>query len=138
MATPGKSAATTIGFWMAVPMALLQGVNAARVVLDPIGFAVYLGAPLAAPADIAWVQIYGLRTAFIALLVAIFLLRRDLKTLFWTALAALLMPLGDAWIAHQAGAPTATVARHLVIAAYVGLAAVALHFGVRATQRHTA
>ena len=127
-----KAPTRTAGFWMAVPMAALQAFNVVRVVLDPEGFAGYMGAPLAAAGDTSWVLIYGLRAAFIALLVTVFLVRRDLNALKWTALAALVMPLGDAWIVHQAGAETATVARHVAIAAYLLLTTIALFAASRA------
>lgn len=126
-----KAPERTIGFWMAAPMAILQGVNAVRVAVDPAGFAAYMGAPLAAGGDHSWVLIYGLRTAFIAALVLIFLVRRDLNALKWSALAALLMPFGDALIAHQAGAEMLTIARHLAIGAYLALTAIALFAGAR-------
>lgn len=116
----------TIGYWMAVPIGALQAFNVVRVLLDAGGFATYMGAPLAAAGDASWVMIYGLRTAFIALLVAIFLLRRDLTALKWTAFAGILMPIGDAWVAHQAGAETAIVGRHAAIAAYLVLTTIAL------------
>lgn len=130
-----KPAWQTIGFWMAIPMGLLQAVNAARAALDPSGFADYLGAPLAAPADESWVHVYALRTAFIAILVAIFVIRQNLSVLAWIATAALIMPLGDAWIAHSADAPIATVARHGAIAVYLAVAILALHAGARAVAR---
>lgn len=123
--------ASKIGLGMAVPMAMLQAVNVARVVLDPAGFASYMGAPLVASADASWVAIYAARTAFIALLAAILLIRRDLGALRWMATAALVMPLADAWIAHRVGAPTATVARHLAIALYLGVTAAVLFVGSR-------
>ena len=130
-----KAAWKTIGFWLAVPMAALQAVNGARALIDPAGFATHLGAPLEAVADASWVHVYASRTAFIAILVALFLARGNLVALTWTALAALLMPLGDALVAHNAGAPIATVARHLIIFLYVALTAVALHSGARAAAR---
>lgn len=125
----------TVGFWMAVPMALLQALNSVRAMLDPEGFAVYMGAPLAASGDTAWVMIYAFRAGFIALLVAALLVRRDLDALKWTALAALVMPLGDAWVAQGAGAGTATIGRHLGIAAYVTLAMIALFIAARPRAR---
>lgn len=33
----------TAGFWLAAAIAALQGVNAVRTVLDPQGFATYMG-----------------------------------------------------------------------------------------------
>lgn len=133
-ASKQKAPTKTIGFWMAVPLAVLQGVNVVRAALDPEGFAAYMGAPLVAAADASWVMIYGLRTAFIAVLVSIFLLRRDLDALKWTALAALLMPLGDAWVAQQAGAAVSMVARHGAIAAYVLITGIALFAAARAVR----
>lgn len=130
-----KAPTRTVGFWMAVPMAALQAFNVVRVVLDTEGFAAYMGAPLVAAGDASWVLIYGLRTAFIALLVTVLLVRRDLNALKWTAFAALVMPLGDAWIAHQAGAETTTVARHVAIAAYLLLTTIALFAASRARAK---
>jgi len=116
----------TPGLLMVIPMAVLQGVNVVRVIFNPVGFAAYMGAPLASPIDVAWVQIYGLRTAFIAALLTIFLIRRDHVGLKWTALAGILMPLGDAWVAHHSGAGIATVGRHLAIGVYIVLTWLAL------------
>ena len=120
--TRPQSRLPAIALWLAAPMALLQGINAVRTVTDPIGFARYMGAPLASAADAAWVQIYGLRAAFVALLVAALIARRDIGALKWAALAALVMPLGDAWLTHQLGAPPSTIARHGAIAAYLVVA----------------
>lgn len=128
-----RAPTATIGFWLAVPMALLQAFNVARAVLDPGGFAAYLGAPLAAADDASWVLVYASRTAFIALLVTILLVRRDLNALKWTALAALVMPLADAWVAQQAGADGAIV-RHLAIAAYLLIATIALFVAAGRTR----
>jgi hypothetical protein len=47
------------------------------------------------------------------------------------ALAALLMPLGDAWLTTSAGAGAAVVGRHLVIALFL---LVASHFLSRAAR----
>ncbi len=125
--SPGAapSIARSIGFWMAIAMAASQGLNAVRAFLDPQGFAIYMGAPSAADELSAWVQIYGLRD-FIALLVGVFLVRKELVPLKWMAICALFMPLCDAWIASQAGAPTSVVGRHLGIAAFLALAAAML------------
>jgi hypothetical protein len=127
----GRPAHRTIGFWMSLPLGLLQGVNALRVLADPAGFAAYMGLPLASPADGSWVLVYGSRTAFIAALVTIFVLRRDLQALKWTALAALVMPLCDALLAAQAGAPAATIVRHGLIALYLLVTVVMLWVAAR-------
>lgn len=109
----------TIGFWLAVAIAALQGLNAVRTFANPVGFAAYMGLPLAGAEAAAWVQVYGLRAGFIAVITTILLIRSDFTALRWTALAALVMPLGDAWLTAHAGAPTAIVARHLGIAAFL-------------------
>lgn len=116
----------SIGFWMACAMAASQGLNAVRAFLDPRGFAAYMGIAFSAPELSAWVHVYGLRTGFIALIVLVFLLRRDLLPLKWMAICALFLPLGDAWIATQAGAPLAVVGRHVAIAVFLLLAAIML------------
>ncbi len=119
-------ATRTIGFWLAVPLAMLQAVNAVRVAVDPIGFASYFGAPARTADSLAWVHVYGARAAFIALFVTILLARKNLEALKWAALAAVVMPLSDAWVAQAAGASAGTVGRHLVTAAYLIVAFVFL------------
>lgn len=125
----------TVGFWLSVPLALLQAVNVARALSDPTGFATYYGVPISSADAAAWVQVYALRTAFVAALVATLLIRRDLRALFWTAIAALILPLGDAWLTHQAGAALSIVARHLATAGYVALTCVALFVANRNATR---
>jgi hypothetical protein len=133
MDRPSKPAWRAIGFWLAVAIALLQAFNAFRAFTDPAGFADYLGLPLTAGEDAGWVFIYGLRTLFIALAVATLLIRQDLRALTWIALAGVVMPLGDAWLTHQAQAPLAIVARHGAIAVYLLITFIALRLW---TQRH--
>lgn len=134
-ARPLKPVTRTIGFWMAVPLALLQGFNAVRVAVDPVGFSAYMGLPLEAAGDAAWVSVYGLRTAFVSLLVTTLLVRRDPHALKWTAAVALVMPLGDALLTHQAGAPTAIVARHASTFVYVLLTTIALFVAARGRSK---
>ena len=119
------------GFWLAVAIAALQGINATRTIVDPVSFAVYMGLPFEGTDAQAWVQVYGLRAAFIALLSSILLMRRDFAALRWTALAALVMPLGDAWLASQAGAPGAIVVRHLGTAIFLIVASYFLNRAAR-------
>lgn len=115
-------ATRTIGFWLAVVMAALQALNALRAITDPSGFAAYMGLPLADGADQAFVLVYGLRTLFIAGLITAFLVLKNMDALAWMALIALIMPIGDAWLTAQAGAPTVVILRHCAIALYVLLA----------------
>lgn len=124
--TSKPGALHTVGFWLAVSMALSQAVNAVRAALDPVGFATYMGAAGGEP---AWVQIYGLRAAFIALVVAVMLARRDLHALKWMALLALVMPIGDALIAHRSSAGGSIIARHAATAVFLLVAYVFLARG---------
>lgn len=112
----------TAGFWLAVAIAALQAVNAVRTALDPQGFATYMGLPVDQLSAFGWVQVYGLRAGFIALLTTILLARGDFAALRWMALAGLAMPLGDAWLTASAGAAPSIVGRHLAIALFLLLA----------------
>lgn len=126
--------ARTTGFWLAAAIAGLQGLNAARTVIDPRGFATYMGLPVDQLDAFGWVQVYGLRAGFIALLTAVFLARSDFAALRWMALAALVMPLGDAWLAMDAGAGLPIIGRHLAIAGFLIVAAVFLGRAARARE----
>ncbi len=127
----GFRSTRTTGFWLAAAIAAMQAVNAVRTVLDPQGFATYMGLPVDQLNAFGWVQVYGLRAGFIAVLTAVLLARSDFAALRWMALAALLMPLGDAWLTASAGAGAAVVVRHLVIALFL---LVASHFLARAAR----
>jgi hypothetical protein len=120
-----------IGVTLAVAIALLQATNAARAFLDPSGFATYLGLPLADARDAGLVAVYGLRALFIACFVAALLARSEFRALRLMALAAIVMPVGDAFLTHQAGAPFAIVARHGAIAIYLIATATILQRGFR-------
>jgi heme A synthase len=104
---------------MALLIAVLMAFNTMRAFLDPVGFAAYLGLPLADPRDVGFVHVYGLRAAFVGLLTAGLIVRRDWRTLALVALAGLVMPLGDAALTLAANAEPATVARHVAIAVYL-------------------
>jgi hypothetical protein len=137
MAAHGKGfrSTRTAGFWLAGAIAALQGVNAVRTALDPQGFATYMGLPVDQLSALGWVQVYGLRAGFIAALAAVLLARSDFAALRWMALAALFMPLGDAWLAASAGAGAPIVARHLGTAVFLLVAA---HFLARAARAREA
>ena len=109
----------SVGFWLAFVMALLQAVYALQAFLDPSGFATYRGTPLLASGDTDWVQIYASRTTFIALVVGSLLARRDMATLKWVALLGVVMPVGDALLAHQAEASLAVISRHVATVIYL-------------------
>jgi hypothetical protein len=104
------------GVWIAVAGALFMVVNAIRSWRSPVAFAAYLGLPLADARDASMVRIYALRALFIALSLTALLWLRDAGALAIVALAACVMPIGDAVLTSRAAAPAATVARHVIIA----------------------
>ena len=109
------------GFWLAVAMGLLMLVNFVRTWRDPAGFSTYMGLPIRDAADLAWVQVYGLRALFIGLVVAFLLVRLDPASLKWLAALAIVMALGDAWLASGHGHGGTT--RHLITAGVLMVAA---------------
>ena len=120
MNAPSKPALTrSPGFWLALLMIVSQAANALRATFDPVGFAGYLGLPLAAGVDPSWVQVYGLRTTFIALLAGWLLATRQIRTLSLVALLAVFIPVGDLWLVWQADGPAAKLARHSLLAIFV-------------------
>lgn len=121
----------SLGLWLCWPIALLMLVNAVRAWVDPAGFASYLGLPLQTAGDAALVQIYALRAAFLGLFALALLWLRAVALLRVMVLVALVMPLGDAWLTWQAGAPGVTVGRHLAIALFLVVTGALLHRAVR-------
>jgi len=117
----------SVGVWMALLLGLSQLVNAARAIIDPVGFAAYLGLPLLNPADTGFVHVYALRATFLGLFTLLLIARRDLTTLKWFALVAVLMPLGDMLLTATAGAPPATIARHAGYVIYIMVTCGLLH-----------
>lgn len=107
------------GPWMAAAGAALMFFNTARAFADPGGFARYLGMPLADLADAGLVNVYALRALFVGVLVILLLAAREGRALALLAFAAVVMPVGDAVLTFQAGAPAATVARHIGIALFL-------------------
>jgi len=115
-----------IGFWCAMIMAIAQATSAARAFANPAGFADYMGLPLADVGMTSFVTVYALRTSLIAFLAAFLALTRRFGALAAIAAVALLLPLGDAWLAAEAGAAQSVVARHLAIALFLGFTALML------------
>jgi hypothetical protein len=83
--------------------------------VSPATFAVYFGLPLADARDAAFVRVYGLRAVFVALTVAILVIRQEPHLLGSVALAAVVMSAGDAWLTARAQADRRTIARHILI-----------------------
>lgn len=119
-----KSPWLSLGAWLAVALAGLMIVNTVRAFVEPVAFAAYMGLPLADAGNAGFVEIYGLRAAFLGLFALVLLWRTDMFALGAFAAVAVLMPLGDAYLAAQAGAPLAIVGRHLFSAAILILMAV--------------
>ena len=125
-ATSSSNPLRSVGFWLAFFMGVLQATYAVQAFVDPSAFASYRGTPLAAAGDSDWVRIYASRTLFIALVIGLLLVRRDLVALKWTALLGVVMPVTDALLANQAGAPLAVILRHIATVLYLVLTFVAL------------
>jgi hypothetical protein len=115
---------------MVAAMALVQGFYAAWAFADPTALAAYRGTSVSAE-QVAWVYAYGSRTLFVAAVVAMLLIRKDLASLRWVALLGLVMPVIDAVDAARAGLPCATVARHAGTAVYLLITFAVLHASMR-------
>ena len=113
--------------WLVFLLGIYMLVNTVRVVIDPVGFASYMGLPLADPRDTAFVHVYALRAAFLGLCALALLWRGDMRALSVFATVALVMPLGDATLTALHGAPPLTVARHAATAIALAITAYLLH-----------
>jgi len=129
----GNWTKTAIG--LVAVMVILQMVNVVRVVVDPIGFSQYMGLGLVQSADTSFVYVYGLRTAFIAIIAGVLLYLRDFRMLWVVAAVALILPIGDALLAVRADASTTIVLRHLLIGLYLGATAFVLGKALRETAK---
>ena len=109
--------------WMAALAGFLMLFNAVRAYSNPVGFADYLGLPLADVKDAVLIHTYALRALFIGLLVTGLIWKRQITALALVAAIAIVMPIGDAVLAVQAQAAQATIIRHIVIALYLALTA---------------
>jgi hypothetical protein len=122
------------GVWMGILIAILMGVNTVRAFTNPLDFAVYMGLPITDARDTGFVYVYGLRALFLAVFAAVLVARQDWHAFKFFALAALVMPVGDAILTNGAGAPLSIVGRHIAITVYLALTAYMLH---RWTSRNT-
>lgn len=116
-ATRSFSPRAYAGYWLAALLAISQLYNAARVALDPVAYATYMGVPLAAVADAGWVWIYASRALFMGLLAGWLLWRSEFGVLRVMALLALVMPAADFYRVLQAQGSSLTLARHALIGA---------------------
>lgn len=123
------------GGWMTAAGGAFMLVNAARAFADPAAFATYLGLPLAVSQDAALIHVYALRALFIGIIVLGLLIAGQRVALALVAAAAVIMPVGDALLTHQAGAPVPTVLRHVAIAVFLAVAAIALARPLRSVSK---
>ena len=106
----------SLGYWLAVALALSQWLNALRAAMGPVAYGDYMGLPLSAESDSAWIYVYALRALFLGSFAAFLLLSGQFRVLSRMALIAIVMPVGDfilVWLAHGSNA---TLARHALIA----------------------
>ena len=117
-----------IGFWLVLFVLLYSIANVIRATLAPAGFAGAMGLSFD-PSSTSYVYVYALRTAFIAAYGLVLLRARDRRSLAAFAGLATLMPLGDAVVVATEGLGGAFVVKHVVIAGYLMLTAIALSRG---------
>jgi Domain of unknown function (DUF4267) len=109
----------SIGFWMALLLIASQLMNAARAFADPVAYSTYFGLPTVDASATGFVMVYGLRALFLAVFAAVLIVARQIRALSLMALAAVIMPIGDAILTAQAGAPISIIARHVVIGLFL-------------------
>ncbi len=107
----------TIGFWLALALALSQLANAIRVSFGAMDYSVYMGLPLQNADDVSWVFVYALRALFLGSFAGYLLWRQHYAVLRAMALFAIVMPIGDFYLVWAAQGSTGTLARHALIAA---------------------
>jgi len=116
---PGGLKLFLVGRVLVFLMATLQLAYALYAYVDPAAFAGIRGTRLLDAGDADWVRIYGSRTLFIALIVGYLLYVRQFRVLAMAALIALVMPVTDALLAHQAAAGTAVLLKHVLTAVFL-------------------
>lgn len=107
------------GTWMALAAVVLLIVNVVRAVTDPVGFVAFFGLAEAAAGNGDLAVVYAIRTLFVAVLAAVLIVRRDLPGLTTFALAAVLIPVGDALLVAARSGPPLVIARHVAIAVFL-------------------
>lgn len=112
-------------------MAVLQGVYAIYAFFDPVAFSELRGTELFSASDSDWIVIYASRTLFVALVVGFLLFKKQYKLLVWISLFGTVMPITDAWLAYQAGAPSVVVYKHVATVIYLIVTLVVLKLMLR-------
>jgi len=123
-----------VGIVLIFLMALIQAVYAIFSYLDPQAFALVRGTELFASGDSDWVRIYASRTLFVALITGYLLVIKEYKILVWASLFGTVMPVTDAFLAHQAGAESIVVYKHVATAVYLLITFAVLRLVVKGKQ----
>ncbi len=113
---------------MVALMVILQGIYSVYAYLNQSAFSLLRGTELFAVADSDWVVIYASRTMFVALIIGFLLVRKEFRLLMWAALFGTVMPVTDAWLAHQAGAEGVVVYKHVATVIYLLVTSLLLKF----------
>ena len=108
-----------VGFWLVLAMALLQMFYSIYAFTSPVEFASYRGSHLAPGGDTDWVRIYASRTLFVAMMLGLLRLLREVSLLKWISLLGIVMPLSDAALAYQSAAPNSIISRHVATVVYL-------------------
>lgn len=114
-----KNKYQTIGFVLVILMILLQGFYGIFAYIDASAFSNVRGTELFNLLDADWVKIYGSRTIFIALVLAYLLWTKHYQALMWCAAFGTVMPITDAALALEAGAPMKVVIKHVLTIGYL-------------------
>lgn len=105
--------------WLTLIIIAMMAFNAWQAWTNPASFAQRFGVEGAADADHQFILVYASRALFLAVIAAILLAWREFAALGLFALAAVIMPVADAFQVSAASAPTTIIARHVAIAAYL-------------------
>jgi hypothetical protein len=116
-------------------MATLQLAYAIYAYLDPASFAVTRGTELFSLGDADWVQVYASRTLFIAFLIGYLFYLKQFKILAFAALAGVVMPVTDAFLAYQANALDKIVLKHVATAVFLLVTFLVLQATVKNGQK---
>ena len=114
-----KSKLEKVGFVLVLLMVLLQVFYGIFAYIDPLAFSKVRGTELFSLMDADWVNIYGSRTLFITLVLGLLLYSRHYSILMWCALFGIVMPVTDAALAYEAGAPFTVIFKHLATIFYL-------------------
>jgi len=115
-------------------MIAIQAFYGVYAFISPAEFSELRGTRLFSEDDTDWVLIYASRTLFVALIIAYLLYVKNYSALVFAALAGVVMPVTDAALAYEAGAPTKIVLKHIATSAYLVITAIVLNVLVRSRR----